>query len=797
LRLVYYESELDKYPKPREFAWADLRGILEGERRYTPCAPCVGKECPCKPGPAFSPVVIPKGTRANDNVGSVTALVLDLDGLSEDQSVHVFHSLREYEFIVYPTHSHRYPDFNCFRVILPLSREFTVPEGKDLLSAWQGFLKTVITFFQLPADPACKDLARLYYLPSISEEFAGALEVEQNHGLTLDVDAFLSLKPSPVLSVEDRQAEEEGSELQAVGYSSPSLEGLSLETAYDCLKRARLKHGRSKREGSEKRYQILDRIIDGKALAKPSERSNTINQAASLVAFALPFQSPVDLALELLRPSVSAMGSDLEPEGLKHWLGVAKNSYQRSMRRREKADQERRELIKAIWDRIRGEVPKSTDSDTGDWTALMLKDAKGEGPKSCGYNIEVVLKNKPEVKGTIRFNEVTKGIDVFGGPFAEEPKQTLHVGISNWFQKEIGIAAPSYEVKDQIARIARINRYDPLADYLNSLHYNGKDRRLDTVLEDYFGAPTEDAWGNDITQYLRMIGPRWFIATVGRALKPGSKMDYVLNLEGDQGLGKSTLFNNLAGEWFTDSPIKPGDKDSMMKLGRYWIIELAEFVILKLSDPDVFKGFVTSKVDSLRPPYGAIVEDFPRRCVTVGTMNPPEDFRGYLVDETGNRRIWPVYVENPDATAILQDRDKLWAEAVYRYKQGERHWISKEEFALVAAQTEARMVRPEYTDAISQWWLGMAPKQRPTQVSTYEVALYALQKNPGDITEKLKDSIGKALKALGFAKTDRRGSGPGRPRLYLPSNDLAEAPKTTRGGALRVVAGTTPNSSSK
>ncbi len=43
------------------------------------------------------------------------------------------------------------------------------------------------------------------------------------------------------------------------------------------------------------------------------------------------------------------------------------------------------------------------------------------------------------------------------------------------------------------------------------------------------------------------------VAAVARIVHPGTKFDSVLILNGPQGIGKSTFFAKLAGDWFSDS----------------------------------------------------------------------------------------------------------------------------------------------------------------------------------------------------------------------------------------------------
>jgi len=76
-----------------------------------------------------------------------------------------------------------------------------------------------------------------------------------------------------------------------------------------------------------------------------------------------------------------------------------------------------------------------------------------------------------------------------------------------------------------------------------------------------------------------------------------------------------------------------------------------------------------------RAPFDRVSEDHPRTCVLVVTLNP--QVHGYLKDETGNRRFWPVALgigwepgRQIDIEALRRERDQLWAEADYRFNTG-------------------------------------------------------------------------------------------------------------------------------
>jgi predicted P-loop ATPase len=75
--------------------------------------------------------------------------------------------------------------------------------------------------------------------------------------------------------------------------------------------------------------------------------------------------------------------------------------------------------------------------------------------------------------------------------------------------------------------------------------------------------------------------------------------------------------------------------------------------------------------------------------VAAGTTNVDN----FLIDDTGNRRMWSVRCGTIDIDALRADRDQLWAEARERYRRGEKWWLH--EPSLIAAAAE---VQAEFTD---------------------------------------------------------------------------------------------------
>ena len=218
-----------------------------------------------------------------------------------------------------------------------------------------------------------------------------------------------------------------------------------------------------------------------------------------------------------------------------------------------------------------------------------------------------------------------------------------------WLQNH-GIAVTPATVAQAIETVAHDQEYNPLTDYLSNLEFDGQPR-LDTWMSGYLGTAQNE--------YTAAVGRCSMIAAVARAYMPGCKSDAMPILEGIQGARKSTAVKTLFDPWFTDELADFGSKDAAMQLRGAWGVEVSELDAMSRGEISRVKAFTSRTTDRFRPPYGARVIESPRSCVFWGTTNA----EGYLKDETGGRRFWPVKVGKINIEALERDRDQLWAEA--------------------------------------------------------------------------------------------------------------------------------------
>lgn len=301
------------------------------------------------------------------------------------------------------------------------------------------------------------------------------------------------------------------------------------------------------------------------------------------------------------------------------------------------------------------------EADNSDWIIDLEVDKQGQ-TKATLDNLVTIIRHDTNLRH-IAVNRHRDGIDAVGGLPWQQMKDgwndSDYAALKVYLSKHYGVYSPG-RTKDALVAVATERAYHPVKEYLDHLPQWDGVQRVDTLLIDYFGA--ED------NLYTRAAIRKTMVAAVARIYRPGTKFDSVLILNGPQGIGKSTFFSKLAGNWFSDS-LTIGDmkdKAGPEKMQGYWILELGELAGMRKADADVVKSFITRVDDKYRASYGLAVENHPRQCVIVGSTNAES---GFLRDITGNRRFWPVRVSGITEKKSWQITDaqvqQIWAEALH------------------------------------------------------------------------------------------------------------------------------------
>ena len=303
------------------------------------------------------------------------------------------------------------------------------------------------------------------------------------------------------------------------------------------------------------------------------------------------------------------------------------------------------------------------------WDApeVDLSYTKEGAPRVNLANTAAVLLQDTYWRGRLWYNERTRYVMLDAKPMTDADASEARV----WLYRNYAFE-PSFGVMfEAMVMVAHRDSRNPLTAYLDGLAWDGVER-LDTWLIDTLRIQD--------TPLHRAYSRLWPVTCAARAYDPGCKVDSVLLVIGNQGARKSTLFRALASpEWFRDTELDLSSKDVYMQVAAAWVYEIAEMSAFSRAEIARVRALITSQVDTYRAPYERTIQDHPRHTVMVVTSN---DFEP-LNDPAGSRRYWVVHTPatmfNPiNTTRIELDRDQLWAEAVHRYKAGERWHLTTE-----------------------------------------------------------------------------------------------------------------------
>ena len=432
-------------------------------------------------------------------------------------------------------------------------------------------------------------------------------------------------------------------------------------------------------------------------------------------------------------------------------------------------------------------------ADDDSWKARMVYEPRTLKLENSLHNIQLILENDPLLRDIV-FNQLADGMEITGQVPWKHPAKFWRdqddAQLISYVDSHYGsFSARNYEIA--VTKVTDDRSYHPIREMFEALPPWDGVHRVDTLLIDYLGAQDNP--------YVRAVTRKALCAAYDRVFNPGIKYDYMIVLNGDQGIGKSTLIAKLGMEWFSDSLSLSdmNDKTAAEKLQGYWILEIGELAGMKKADIDKVKAFVSRQDDKYRASFGRRVTPHLRQCIFFGTTNTEN---GYLRDITGNRRFWNVKVTGNgkyqpwdlDAETIQM----IWAEAMVLAKAGEPLYLppeleamAKEEQVLAMEHDEREGVVAEYLDTLlPENWDELNVYQRrefirdtedPTRprgtvrreaVSNIEIWCECFGKNKEDLRPQDSYNISAIMVRMrGWQKTADRPYLPiyGRQRVYV------------------------------
>lgn len=704
MKIAYGNSRMDKKWKNTDISWEDFCSRVKTTQRTTETVEEYrkmrkGGQDSIKDVGGFVGGHLKDGRRKKGNVLSRSMLTLDMDygtsGIWEEIS-----TFFPYQCCIYSTHKHT-PEHPRLRLIIPLFRDV----GEEEYAAVSRMVAKEIGIDLF--DDTTYEPERLMYWPSTSRN--GVFVYEEKNGSLLDPDEFLNKyddwRDTSTWPVSSRQSEvinrslkEQADPLSKEGVIGTFCRTYSVSSAID---------------------MFLKDIYEPSAMTGrydyiPADSSAGVILYDDKFAYSHHATDPASgrllNAFDLVR--IHRFGhlddratESTPPSKLPSFINMCEFVIQ---------DDE----VKAQFTKERMEQA-TIDFTEDNWQTALELDKQGK-IKDTLDNIVLIIRNDSELE-SIAFNKHRDGIDARDGLPWEQMKggwnDSDNAALKVYLSNKYGIYSPT-KTKDAILAVAAERSYHPIKEYLDHLpEWDGIDR-VETLLIDYFNA-TDNS-------YTRAVTRKMMVAAVARIVHPGTKFDSVLILNGPQGIGKSTFFAKLAGDWFSDSLTLTDMKDKAgpEKLQGYWILELGELAGMRKTDVEVVKSFISRSDDKYRASYGVNVESHPRQCIIVGSTNAES---GFLRDITGNRRFWPVRISGDGKRKAWQmsvyDVEQIWAETLVLYAKGEKLYLEGSDVEL-ATNEQADAMESDEREGLVRTYLDTLLPDDWNALSLYERRSY-------------------------------------------------------------------------
>lgn len=344
-----------------------------------------------------------------------------------------------------------------------------------------------------------------------------------------------------------------------------------------------------------------------------------------------------------------------------------------------------------------------------DWMTRLHYQPRTGILENSVYNLNLILNNDPDF-ANFAFNELANRIQITGPLPWERPEGNMFWRDADTAQlksiidiRYLPFSSRNHDVA--FTKAADDRHFHPVRDYLNSLpEWDGIERVEDLFIR-YLQA--------DDTPYVRAVTRKTFAAAVARVYVPGIKFDCVPVLDGDQGIGKSTIVKDLVtSEYYSEtlSLTDMDDKSGAEKLQGFWAVEIGELAGMKKADIEKVKAFLSTCDDKYRPSYGKVVESHPRQCIIIATVNGE---RGYLRDITGNRRFWIIKLHQKKQKKTWdftpEYRAQFWAEAKEIWKSGEKLYLEGDLLEAAEEAQQSAMEVDERLGMVEEYLNAMLP----------------------------------------------------------------------------------------
>ena len=313
----------------------------------------------------------------------------------------------------------------------------------------------------------------------------------------------------------------------------------------------------------------------------------------------------------------------------------------------------------------------------------MITNAKGDIKANSPMNVLVAFKADDQLSIYLKHNdfsqehELLKDIKIGNTLFKKgELPSNFDSVVKVYFESVLGVAFSNQAMLDGMETFFSERSYNPVIEYMERAaeKWDGRNR-IDRMLQVYLGA--ED------NPLISKIAQMWLVGAVAKVYDPYVKFDYVLDLVGGQGVGKTSLLQKLGGEWYTDAVTDFSNKDNYDIMLKSLIVNDDEMVASKKASFSELKKFITETKLEYRPPYASSDRRLPKSFIIVRATNDHD----YLNDLTGERRFLVAEVHK-DTTYkgrkwTEKDRRAFWGAMVVAWKSNQSLTLTDEQENLV------------------------------------------------------------------------------------------------------------------
>jgi predicted P-loop ATPase len=326
----------------------------------------------------------------------------------------------------------------------------------------------------------------------------------------------------------------------------------------------------------------------------------------------------------------------------------------------------------------------------------MILNDKGGIKSNSPNNVLLSFKADDQLSIYLKHNEfsqeheLTKDIRIGNTFFKKgELPSNFDSVVKVYFESVLGVAFSNQAMLDGMETFFSERSYNPVMEYMERAASNWDGRkRINQMLQVYLGAEDIDL--------VSKIAEMWLVGAVAKVYDPYAKFDYVLDLVGGQGVGKTSLLQKLGGEWYTDAVTDFANKDNYDIMLKALIVNDDEMVASNRMSFAETKAFISKTSLRFRKPYMKRTEEFAKNFVLARTTNQKE----YLKDKTGERRFLSVMADTSRQKKHPMEIEpetveQIWGEAVTIYKAGADLMFDKETEERLEIYREKFMYRDE------------------------------------------------------------------------------------------------------